>query len=96
MGQFDMLILSNEVKNFLKNYSPENKHFTSEAEIELIKEKIGLVHYITPNDFNLLRNAVVYFYSKLMDKDMEHRWEISNSMMSVTAVIDHYMYSVVY
>ena len=96
MGQFDMAILSNEVKNFLKNYAPKNRHFTSEEEIELIKEKIGLAHYITTNDFNLLRNAVVYFYSKMMDNDMEHRWEISNSMMSVTAVIDHHMYAVVY
>lgn len=98
-----MEILNSSRKEFLKNYLPENQLFTSELEIELIKDKFNLMNY-TPEMLIELRNDVVRFYDDLMDNEMEwddegilHRTSKFDdylvAMQSVTSVIDYIKYS---
>jgi hypothetical protein len=94
---------SETVKNFLKNYKPENQMFTSEDEIDLISETLNLPEL----DFEercKTRNEVVRFYDDLMEAEIiydnngeykgrtDKYWELITSMQSVTTVIDYYKY----
>ena len=79
--------------NFLKEYSPEEKHITSLKEIRLIEDKLNIGNY--RNNLRALRNSVVQFYDELIDEDPNNRdmmYAYMESMMSVTAVIDNYAY----
>ena len=79
--------------NFLKEYSPEEKHITSLKEIRLIEDKLNIDNY--RNNLKALRNSVVQFYDELIDEDPNNRdmmYAYMESMMSVTAVIDNYAY----
>ena len=93
MRQFETVELNSDMINFLKEYSPEEKHITSLKEIRLIEDKLNIDNY--RNNLRALRNSVVQFYDELIDKDPNNRdmmYAYMESMMSVTAVIDNYAY----
>ena len=93
MRQFEIIELNFDMINFLKEYSPEEKHITSLKEIRLIEDKLNIDNY--RNNLRALRNSVVQFYDELIDKDPNNRdmmYAYMESMMSVTAVIDNYAY----
>ena len=92
MRQFETIELNSDMINFLKEYSPEEKHITSLKEIRLIEDKLNIDNY--RNNLRALRNSVVLFYDELIgdgsDRNLTHAF--MESMMSVTAVIDNYAY----
>ena len=93
MRQFETIELNSNMINFLKEYSPEEKHITSLKEIRLIEDKLNIDNY--RNNLRALRNSVVQFYDELIDEDPNNRdmvYAYMESMMSVTAVIDNYAY----
>lgn len=93
MRQFETIELNPDMINFLKEYSPEEKHITSLKEIRLIEDKLNIDNY--RNNLRALRNSVVQFYDELIDEDPNNRdmmYAYMESMMSVTAVIDNYAY----
>ena len=93
MRQFETVELNSDMINFLKEYSPEEKHITSLKEIRLIEDKLNIDNY--RNNLIALRNSVVQFYDELIDEDPNNRdmmYAYMESMMSVTAVIDNYAY----
>ena len=93
MRQFETVELNPDMINFLKEYSPEEKHITSLKEIRLIEDKLNIDNY--RNNLRALRNSVVQFYDELIDEDPNNRdmmYAYMESMMSVTAVIDNYAY----
>ena len=93
MRQFETIELNSDMINFLKEYSPEEKHITSLKEIRLIEDKLNIDNY--RDNLRALRNSVVQFYNELIDEDPNNRdmmYTYMESMMSVTAVIDNYAY----
>ena len=93
MRQFETIELNPDMINFLKEYSPKEKHITSLKEIRLIEDKLNIDNY--RNNLRALRNSVVQFYDELIDEDPNNRdmmYAYMESMMSVTAVIDNYAY----
>lgn len=93
MRQFETIELNSDMINFLKEYSPEEKHITSLKEIRLIEDKLNIDNY--RDNLRALRNSVVQFYDELIDEDPNNRdmmYAYMESMMSVTAVIDNYAY----
>ena len=93
MRQFETIELNSDMINFLKEYSPEEKHITSLKEIRLIEDKLNIDNY--RNNLRAPRNSVVQFYDELIDEDPNNRdmmYAYMESMMSVTAVIDNYAY----
>lgn len=93
MRQFETIELNSDMINFLKEYSPEEKHITSLKEIRLIEDKLNIDNY--RNNLRALRNSVVQFYDELIDEDSNNKdmtYAYMESMMSVTAVIDNYAY----
>lgn len=93
MRQFETIELNSDMINFLKEYSPEEKHITSLKEIRLIEDKLNIDNY--RNNLRALRNSVVQFYDELIDEDPNNKdmmYAYMESMMSVTAVIDNYAY----
>lgn len=90
------------VKNFLLGYTPADEHFTSKAEMDFITRALDLEH---AESLRELRNEVVMLYHDEMESEIkfdnnggfagrtERYWKLSNAMMSVTAVIDHFAYS---
>ena len=93
MRQFETIELNSDMINFLKEYSPKEKHITSLKEIRLIEDKLNIDNY--RNNLRALRNSVVQFYDELIDEDPNNRdmmYAYMESMMSVTAVIDNYAY----
>ena len=93
MRQFETVELNSDMINFLKEYSPEEKHITSLKEIRLIEDKLNIDTY--RDNLKALRNSVVQFYDELIDEDLNNRdmmYAYMESMMSVTAVIDNYAY----
>lgn len=85
--------------DFLREYTPKDKGFTSSLEMKKIISKFGLDEGIGVENMRAIRNSVVRFYSNLqrglliggteerLDRNME-------AMQSVTAVIDYQMYRV--
>ena len=93
MRQFETVELNSDMINFLKEYSPEEKHITSLKEIRLVEDKLNIDNY--RDNLRALRNSVVQFYDELIDEDPNNRdmlYAYMESMMSVTAVIDNYAY----
>ena len=93
MRQFETIELNSDMINFLKEYSPKEKHITSLKEIRLIEDKLNIDNY--RNNLRALRNSVVQFYDELIDEDPNNKdmmYAYMESMMSVTAVIDNYAY----
>ena len=79
-------------KEFLKNYQPKDKFFTSWEEVDLIKEKLEL-EGMDADQLCEIRDEVVEYYEglrdKLFDTDREKFYDMMESIQSVTAVIDH-------
>ena len=73
--------------NFLNSYRPQNNMFTSVEECELVIDVLGLKK-LSLYDMVACRNAVVQFYTDKLDLSLPN--DCMQSMMSVTAVIDHY------
>ena len=92
MKTFETVELTSDMKNFLKEYSPKEKHFTSIKEIRLIEDKLNVPNY--SDNLVALRNSVVFFYDELIGhgSDRDRTYAFMESMMSVTAVIDNYAY----
>ena len=93
MRNFDTVELTSDMKTFLKGYSPKEKHFTSIEEIRLVEDNLNIANY--RNNLQALRNSVVEFYDELIDEnpnDKNMTYAYMESMMSVTAVIDNYIY----
>ena len=92
MRTFETVELTSDMKNFLKGYSPKEKHFTSIEEIHLVEDKLNIPNY--GDNLRALRNSVVQFYDELIGDglDRELTRAVMESMMSVTAVIDNYAY----
>jgi len=88
---------------FLKNYKPASRMFTSEDEIDLISETLNLPD-LDAEERCRTRNEVVRYYTELMDAEViydennqykgrtDKFWDLVNSMNSVTTVIDYYKY----
>ena len=93
MRTFETVELTSDMKNFLKGYSPKEKHFTSIEEIRLVEDNLNIANY--RNNLQALRNSVVQFYDELIDENPNNRnmvYDYMESMMSVTAIIDNYIY----
>ena len=93
MRNFETIELTSDMKTFLKGYSPKEKHFTSIEEIRLVEDNLNIDNY--RNNIQALRNSVVQFYDELIDEnpnDKNMTYAYMESMMSVTAVIDNYIY----
>lgn len=93
MKTFETVELTPDMKTFLKGYSPKEKHFTSIEEIRLVEDNLNIVNY--RNNLQALRNSVVQFYDELIDENPNDRnmtYDYMESMMSVTAIIDNYIY----
>ena len=98
------VILPATVENFLKNYSPDNAHFTSREEMNTIIENLMLNMY-SYDQLRTVRNTVVEFYTNLMDKEImydengeyagrtDKYFQYLCSMGSVTSTIDYYSYN---
>lgn len=96
-------IFAESIYEFLKNYKPANRMFTSEDEIDLISETLNLPE-LDAEERCRTRNEVVRYYDELMDAEViydengeykcrtDKYWELINSMQSVTTVIDYYKY----
>lgn len=82
--------LTKEQRVFLKGYTPQDRHFTSYGECEMVKKELGLLS-LSAVELNGCRNAVVQFYTELIrgSKEREVIDLYMQSMMSVTAVIDN-------
>ena len=94
MKPFETVELTPDMKTFLKGYSPKAKHFTSIEEIRFVEDNLNIANY--RNSLQALRNSVVEFYDELIDENPNDRnmtYHYMESMMSVTAVIDNYIYN---
>lgn len=81
--------------DWLENYKPEDDHFTSKYEMQEISDNLDLKNK-NVEELTEIRNDVVRFYDRLIDKAGDDRNKIHDfmtSMMSVTAVIDHYKWN---
>ena len=93
MKTFETVELTSDMKTFLKGYSPKEKYFTSIEEIRLVEDNLNIANY--RNNLQALRNSVVQFYDELIDENPNDRnmtYDYMESMMSVTAIIDNYIY----
>ena len=93
MKTFETIELTSDMKTFLKGYTPKEKHFTSIEEIRLVEDNLNIANY--RNNLQALRNSVVQFYDELIDENPNDRnmtYDYMESMMSVTAIIDNYIY----
>ena len=82
--------------DWLKDYMPEDRHFTNEFEMRDIANNIGLKK-MNKEQLLQIRNNVVDYYSSLFEKlyktQREKAYDSDIAMMSVTAVIDHYRWN---
>ena len=92
MTQIKFASLTPEQTRFIRTYSPENRHFTSKDEIDTIASRLGLAS-LSKEELQAVRNSVVKDYNDFCGYDRDARWYRSEAMMSITAVIDHYIYS---
>lgn len=92
MRAFETVELTSDMKNFLKDYSPKEEHFTSIKEIRLVEDNLNIANY--SSNLIALRNSVVLFYDELIGdgSDRKRTHALMESLMSVTAVIDNYAY----
>lgn len=74
----------------LKDWRPKDRHVTSEKEFNEITEHFKL-KYRTHTDLRNLRDTCVAYYTTLLE-DETRRDNAMLAMMSLTAVIDRYIY----
>lgn len=81
----EVAVLTPFIEGFLLGYKPKDDHFTSNEECKLVGYALELQE--DKRYLCAIRNAVVKYYS-------EHRDLVGSSipMMSVTAVIDDFLY----
>ena len=70
----------------LKDWRPQNRHVTSEEEINFLDSHF-LLYERSVLDLRNLRDATVSYYTALMD-DETRKEDALLAMMSITAVID--------
>ena len=70
-----------------KDYLPENRNYTSGAEVKRIEKHFGLDKRNVAS-LNALRNNVVDYYHKATENDRQKAWDMMPWMQSITAVID--------
>ena len=99
-----MITFTEEQKNFMMNYSPENQHFTSCSEVAKIIDVFAL-HNADYNEIRNIRNGVVKFYYDICKAEIiyddngeyvthtDNYWKYNTAMMSITAAIDHHNYN---
>ena len=83
--------------DWLNEYKPKDKHFTDKFEMQEIADNLGL-EKMSREQLTAIRDKVVLFYDKLIEDAMmagDHakRWDLSDGLMSVVAVIDHYKWN---
>lgn len=95
--------LSENQVNFLKEYAPKSRHFTSTLEIKQVASKLGLDKTSDIKVLRSIRNSVIRLYSKLSKEAANYNengefvsWtdksmDLNNSIQSVTAIIDHFI-----
>lgn len=89
--------------DFMMKYTPENSAFTSSSEIETIKNIFCLDQL--PDVYKAkMRNEIVRFYTKLMDKEIlfdatgeykghtDKYWPYMYAMQSIAMVFDYSIY----
>ena len=93
-----LIEFKNEQIEFLTSYCPKDDFFTSSEEIEIIRNNLEILGK-TIDELRTIRNSVVKFYTKLKDNELniegkhtDKFWKFHTAMMSVTAVIDNYIY----
>ena len=91
------------IYQFLANYYPSNKHYTSEFDIKRIVNNLG-IEDASKDELKELRNTVVKYYNEILDTEIyfdennnyigrsEKYYKYLESLQSVTTVIDHYIY----
>ena len=87
--------LTDEQIKFLNEYHPQEDGFTSFKEMDEIKSILGIGTTLKDSELQPLRNSVVRFYSDKMDSvenDGKQIMSYTDSMQSVTAVIDTMIY----
>lgn len=98
MKTFVVTVLNSEVKKFLRDYVPSDKHFTSFDEIELVENKLCLKG-LSREEIDAVRNTVVMFYDYLMDTEYniggrsDTYYNLMLGLQSVTTVIDNYIFT---
>lgn len=97
--EFPTVEFRNEQIEFLTGYCPEDDFFTSNKEIEIVANNLELSEKTT-DELRAIRNSVVKFYTELEDNEFniegkrtDKFWKFHTAMMSVTAVIDNYIYT---
>lgn len=85
--------------DWLKDYKPEDRHFTSQSEMDMIAMNLGL-EGLTNEQLQAKRDEIVALYWSLDEdvnwddpKEREIAYNRHDGMMSVTAVIDHYKFN---
>lgn len=94
----EIAVLTDEQKEFLKNYHPADEMFTSFDEIKEIENKLELGNS-NVDHVRAKRNAVVVFYHQLRDEEFasngrrysDAMWNYNTALMSVTAAIDNFL-----
>lgn len=76
----------------IKDYRPADRHFTSNEEIAYIAKKLKLKGR-SVESLNALRNNVVDAYDRFAGDDRQKRRDYMPWMLSVTAVIDEYIFN---
>jgi hypothetical protein len=90
-NQCNMKTFNDTEKQFLANYRPADKHFTYASEIEQIVKTLNLIN-MSKEQLQETRNAVVDYYSELMDVEGANWRELNRACQSVTQVVDATLY----
>lgn len=77
----------------LENYTPEDKHFTTFDEIDVVTTTLNLKQ-MNRCDIQNMRDMVVMYYSRLIENarvnDPDKFDFYNNAMMSITSIIDYF------
>ena len=105
-GNAPMRVLDENQEKFLDGYVPEDECCTTGEEMEAVDKALDLSE-LTVDNLRATRNAVVVFYHNRKADEQEKaesdpypatcfvtkRYnDLTNAMMSVTAVIDHHIF----
>lgn len=79
----------------LKEYRPENPHFTSVGEVRQIEEHLR-IKKLSKTELRCLRDLVVYIFTSWMNEahSKEESIEYMRAMQSITTVIDFNIYGI--
>ncbi len=95
VGNAPIRVLDESQAKFLDSYVPEDECCTTGEEMEAIDKALDLSE-LTIDNLRATRNSVVLFYHdrRLVEFDAATKRynDLTNAMMSVTAVIDHHIF----